>query len=365
MMTDQAEADLRFTSSPPRAIRVQTSTGWADLAIQGAQGPQGIQGIQGATGATGPPGAQGIQGATGATGPPGAQGSTGPQGPQGPKGDTGLTGPQGPQGVKGDTGLTGPQGPQGAPGAGIPTPVVNGQWIKGSGGAAVWSAIQVGDVTGTWGSGAHASRPAASAANAGMIYLATDRGGTWQSTGSSWILIAQKPYYAATGQFPASPYDGEELLWVDGSANPTYEWLLRYNAASTNPSGYKWECLSGIPWVNTQGTAQTINVNATWQNLTSTLFSVPRAGEYLIKGGATIYTYTSAYTCYLGVYANSPGNNYVNATVTIPASNWNQATTAEVKAGINGGTVVGACGYGQAGAIFYSATYSVMPVRTA
>lgn len=39
--------------------------------------------------------------------------------------------------------ITGPQGP---PGTGIPTPVVNGQWIKGSGGAAIWSAISQQDV---------------------------------------------------------------------------------------------------------------------------------------------------------------------------------------------------------------------------
>ena len=84
------------TIDAPRAIRVKTSTGWADLAIEG---------------------------------PPGEDG---PAGPQGAKGDTGAQG-----GV-------GPQGPAGAPA--YPTPVVNGQWIKGVGGAAVWSAIADADV---------------------------------------------------------------------------------------------------------------------------------------------------------------------------------------------------------------------------
>lgn len=37
-------------------------------------------------------------------------------------------------------------GMQGPPGIGVPTPVVNGQWIKGSGGAAVWSPIAVADL---------------------------------------------------------------------------------------------------------------------------------------------------------------------------------------------------------------------------
>lgn len=40
----------------------------------------------------------------------------------------------------------GPQGPQGIPGVGVPTPVVNGQFIKGSGGAAVWAPIGEADM---------------------------------------------------------------------------------------------------------------------------------------------------------------------------------------------------------------------------
>jgi hypothetical protein len=40
-------------------VLLRTSTGWQDIAVQGARGPQGAQGIQGATGATGSTGAQG------------------------------------------------------------------------------------------------------------------------------------------------------------------------------------------------------------------------------------------------------------------------------------------------------------------
>jgi hypothetical protein len=39
-------------------------------------------------------------------------------------------------------------GPKGDTGIGVPTPVVNGQWIKGVGGAAVWSSITPADVVG-------------------------------------------------------------------------------------------------------------------------------------------------------------------------------------------------------------------------
>lgn len=38
-----------------------------------------------------------------------------------------------------------PVGP-GPPGVGVPTPVVNGQWLKGSGGAAVWAPITPADL---------------------------------------------------------------------------------------------------------------------------------------------------------------------------------------------------------------------------
>ena len=47
---------------------------------------------------------------------------------------TGVAGPVGPAGPQG------PQGPTGAQGPGLPT-VVNGQWLKGVSGAAVWAAI--------------------------------------------------------------------------------------------------------------------------------------------------------------------------------------------------------------------------------
>jgi hypothetical protein len=47
-----------------------------------------------------------------------------------------------PQGPKGDT------GPQGIQGVGVPMPVANGQWIKGVGGAAVWSPLFAVDVPG-------------------------------------------------------------------------------------------------------------------------------------------------------------------------------------------------------------------------
>jgi hypothetical protein len=56
-------------------------------------------------------------------------------------GIAGPTGPPGPQGAQGPTGATGPAGP------GIPT-VQNNKWLRGSGGAAVWSNIAAADIGG-------------------------------------------------------------------------------------------------------------------------------------------------------------------------------------------------------------------------
>ena len=60
-----------------------------------------------------------------------------------------VVGPQGPPGPAST--VPGPQGPSGPAGAGVPTPVVDGQWIKGSGGVAVWAGITQGDLPGNIG----------------------------------------------------------------------------------------------------------------------------------------------------------------------------------------------------------------------
>jgi hypothetical protein len=69
-----SDVEQLVTIDAPRAIRVKTSTGWADLVIAG---PPGLTGPAGAAGANGAPGA------AGATGPAGPAGATGPAGPAG------------------------------------------------------------------------------------------------------------------------------------------------------------------------------------------------------------------------------------------------------------------------------------------
>ena len=169
----------------------------------GATGPGGPQGAVGPQGPTGPkgadstvPGPTGPQGPIGNTGPQGSTGSQGPQGTAGvgvPAGGTtgtiltktsatdyatawqapAASGSQityvgqydnahtyhdgdyvvGPDGItyqcvaEGTVGVT-PSPWSGSWQWGIPQPVVNGQWIKGVGGAAVWAPITATDVSG-------------------------------------------------------------------------------------------------------------------------------------------------------------------------------------------------------------------------
>jgi hypothetical protein len=122
---------------------------------------------------------------------------------------------------------------------GIPLPVVNGQWIKGVGGAAVWQPL----------------------------------------TGYGTSL-------------PASPLDGDRFILVDSVTNPSYQWELRYNAGST--SAYKWEFVGGAP-VQMIGGSTSQYASSAWIDLGGgPTFTVPRAGEYRTSVGCFILNYGGA-----------------------------------------------------------------------
>jgi hypothetical protein len=111
-------------------------------------------------------------------------------------------------------------------------PVVNGKFVKGVGGAAVWSS------------------------------LATD---------------------ALSATPPASPVDGQ--LWSMAADAPNgIVWTFRYNAGS--PSAYKWEFVGGAPLVLAAAGIFTHTV-ASWQ-ATGVLFTVVRAGDYFATQNALL-----------------------------------------------------------------------------
>jgi hypothetical protein len=170
----------------------------------------------------------------------------------------GPAGPVGPQGPQGPAGVAGPAG------AGVP-PVVNGRWLKGVGGAAVWTVLDVADV-----------------ANA-----------------------APKPSYSTT--LPASPVDGQEHILVDSITNPTWQWRFRYNAGST--SVYKWEFVGGSTITISGGSFTTPTGPTGWLDGNGPSFSLPRAGTYKYSWGCS-YCYCSSpnvASTMMGVYLPGPG----------------------------------------------------------
>jgi hypothetical protein len=116
----------------------------------------------------------------------------------------------------------------------LPT-VANGMWLKGVGGAAVWSAITPADVS----------------------------------------LI---PYGTS---LPASPFSGQEAILVDSTSNPSYQWRFRWNAGSS--SAYKWEFIGGTPATDYVDTAEAITAGVGGYGDVATVgptFTAPRSGEY-------------------------------------------------------------------------------------
>jgi hypothetical protein len=260
-MTD----DERATIDPPRAIRVKTSTGWADLAFQGPVGGQG------------------------------------PAGPAGP---------------------TGPQGPKGDPGAGVPSPVVNGQFVKGVGGAAVWAAI-----------------------------AATD-------------LPAQAvPTYGTT--FPASPADGAEHVLVDGVANPAFTWRFRYNAGSTSP--FKWEFVGGAPLIGASaGAVSNGGTLNTWLNLVASTLTVPRSGEFRVQANCSVSHPTANATMYAGLYAGTASNVFAYSLFGFPVAGGYSGTipVGPTRIALNAGQALGMAGQANvASGTWSNLGWEMVPVR--
>ena len=140
-------------------------------------------------------------------------------------------------------------------------PVVNGQWLKGSGGAAVWSSITPADVV-------------------------------------------KIPYGTS---LPASPYDGQEAILVDSVTAPNWQWRFRYNAGSTS---YKWEFIGGDDYFSFAD-QNVYNALSGGTSPYPPLIYVPRAGEYEASGGAQFTSGTQGEYVSLGIgaaSASSPSN---------------------------------------------------------
>jgi len=121
----------------------------------------------------------------------------------------------------------------------------------------------------------------------------------------TWAL----PTTAYGTTLPASPVDGQEAILVDSVTNPTYLWRFRYNAGSTSP--YKWEYVGGTPWVWANNTSSNNPGTSSADAGYGTIFTIPRAGDYVCELEAEMYSegqgYYSAYLAFAGATKVSEG----------------------------------------------------------
>lgn len=133
------------------------------------------------------------------------------------------------------------------------------------------------------GAGLASARPAAGVSNAGYLWFSTDTGVLQRSDGAAtWTTVStvNNVTYATTP--PGSPANGDIWIWVDSTTNPTFQWMMRYNSASS--SAYKWENIGGPDAYATVvgGSAPPTTAYGTSSGLT---YAVPRAGDYILEYG--------------------------------------------------------------------------------
>lgn len=176
------------------------------------------------------------------------------------------------------------------------------EWNSGTDVAPIWSPM-TNQLVGNYG-----SRPAASAANTGLFYHATDVGGMFYSNGSVWSLVLQRPVKilaADLGTHPG-PYDGQQvLLVVDASLGKN--WHMRYNSSSG--SAYKWEPVGAQEPIEAYADGTVTNTaSSVWQDLGGPSIVVPRGGDYRVQVSAVSDETSSSYGGLIGVNDPVVGN---------------------------------------------------------
>jgi hypothetical protein len=235
--------------------------------------------------------------------------------PVGPGGST--VGPPGPQGPASTV-----PGPQGPAGDGVPTPVVNGQWIKGSGGAAVWSPISQDDLP----------------ANIGKLTRSWDHGDLNGIVDSGWYNGS------AFGNAPDGRGDWLFVLHISHQNGPAWATQVCWTM-QTFPTEQYMRCCTGGPW---QPWVRASGVRGQ--------FYCGPGSHATFGGGFGAYDIDGDHTCY--VYF-SPALTYTPI-VTTAVDN---ATTPQITSVSSGGFY---CtlrsqggGYGQANVSFAAMPYSI------
>jgi len=208
--------------------------------------------------AQGPPGPPGPTGADGADGPPGPAGADGPPGPAGADGADGPPGPEGPEG---------PEGPPGEPA--VPLPLIEGRWLKVSGGAMIWAPAEWIPTT-------------EKAAANGVASLGSDG-----KVPSSQLPISPITRVIYGEAFPVSPVDGQEVIFMSSATAPAYSWRFRYNAGAS--SAHKWEYVGGSSFYTIiDGVATTASAAFVDLSPVGPSFQIPLLGDYIVEIGTYV-----------------------------------------------------------------------------
>lgn len=251
------------TIDPPRSIRIKTSTGWADLALAGAPGTPGYPPTTGKLSNVLTVSTAGAAPTWQPPAPSGSQITYKGDWVAGNYNDGDVVVYNGVEYMAARATSAAPVPWPAPPGGGVPLPVVNGQWLKGVGGSAVWAPLVPSDLA---------------------------------------ALVS----YGTT--FPASPVDGQEAVLVDNVANPSFQWRFRYNAGST--SAYKWEYFGGGGACSGPQGHQDFTSTA-WTGFGGgPAVTAPRAGEYILEWGCVVnnnntVTWSGVYVIYAGVFAGA------------------------------------------------------------
>lgn len=126
------------------------------------------------------------------------------------------------------------------------------------------------------------------AVGANGLYLKAD---STQATGLVWAAAGSPSLVTA---LPGSPSDGDEVIFVDSTSAPTYQWHLKFVSAKASN---KWIFIGGSPGFAAVATSET-TASAAYAALATAgpSFTVPVAGDYIVEIGSMISNSTAAST---------------------------------------------------------------------
>jgi len=150
-------------------------------------------------------------------------------------------------------------------------PVVNGQWIKGVGGAAVWSPIVAADIT--------------SPVN-GQFIKGSGGVAVWAPITPADVGLPKITTSAQSGGPPASPANNDIWIATGIGANNIY-WMLQYDSSEAT---YKWKFVGGpANSLDYGAAAQSNTVANTWQQMNNPQITIARSGIYQLRAHCRFY----------------------------------------------------------------------------